>query len=51
MISLKGGVGKTTAVVSLGSAIADFGKKVLLVDGNFSAPNLGLHLNLFDTEK
>lgn len=27
IFSLKGGVGKTTAVVSLGSAIASFGKK------------------------
>ncbi len=50
VISLKGGVGKTTSVVALGSALADFGKKVLLVDANFSAPNLGLHLNLFDTD-
>tara|TARA_Y100000034_G_scaffold25969_1_gene31000 strand:+ start:952 stop:1743 length:792 start_codon:yes stop_codon:yes gene_type:complete len=48
IISLKGGVGKTTTVVSLGSAIADFGKKVLLIDSNFSAPNLGLHLNVID---
>lgn len=51
VISLKGGVGKTTSVVALGSAIAEFGKRVLLVDANFSAPNLGLHLNLFDTDK
>ena len=50
IISLKGGVGKTSAVVALGDAIADFGKKTLLVDANFSAPNLGLHLNVVDPE-
>lgn len=43
VISLKGGVGKTSVVSALGAAIAGFGKKVLLIDGNFSAPNLGLH--------
>jgi len=48
VISLKGGVGKTSSVVSLGSALADFGKRVLLVDGNFSAPNLGIHLNIIE---
>lgn len=46
IVSLKGGVGKTSVVSSLGSALASFGKKVLLVDANFSAPNLGLHWNL-----
>lgn len=51
VISLKGGVGKTSSVVALGSAMAGFGKKVLLIDGNFSAPNLGLHLNVLDSEK
>lgn len=50
IISLKGGVGKTSIVVALGSAIADFGKSVLLIDGNLSAPNLGLHLNIVDPE-
>lgn len=50
VISLKGGVGKTSSVVSLGSALAERGKKVLLVDANFSCPNLGLHLNLIDPE-
>ena len=51
VISLKGGVGKTSVVASLGDAIADFGKKVLLIDGNLSSPSLGLHLNLINPEK
>lgn len=50
IVSLKGGVGKTSTVVSLGHAISDFGKKVLLIDGNFSAPNLGIHLDVIDPE-
>ena len=33
-----------------GSAIASFGKKVLLVDGNISSPNLGLHLEVVEPE-
>jgi len=50
IISLKGGVGKTSVVVGLGAALAQFGKKVLLVDGNFSSPNIGLHLKMLDPE-
>lgn len=50
VVSLKGGVGKTSVVSALGAAIAGFNKKVLLVDGNFSAPNLGLHLNVVNPE-
>jgi septum site-determining protein MinD len=50
IVSLKGGVGKTSVVASLGAAIASFGKKTLLVDGNLSAPNLGLHLNVINPE-
>jgi len=46
IISIKGGVGKTSTVVALGAAITGFGKSVLLIDGNFSAPNLGLHLGI-----
>ncbi len=50
IVSLKGGVGKTTTVAALGSAIAGFNKKVLLVDGNLSAPNLGIHFKVLDPE-
>ena len=48
VISLKWGVGKTSSVVALGSSLANLGKKVLLVDANFSSPNLGVHFNLID---
>lgn len=41
----KGGVGKTTTAVNLGAAINYFGKDVLIIDGNLSTPNVGLHLN------
>lgn len=51
IVSLKGGVGKTSVVSALGAAMADFGKKVLLVDGNFSAPNLGIHLDIINPTK
>ena len=50
ILSLKGGVGKTSVVSSLGDALSDFGKRVLLVDGNYSAPNLGLHFNIVDPQ-
>ncbi|MBT3398339.1 AAA family ATPase [archaeon] len=46
-VSIKGGVGKTTLALETASALVnDFGKKVLLVDANFSAPNIGLYLDL-----
>lgn len=50
IVSLKGGVGKTSVVTALGGAMAGFGKKVLLIDGNLSAPNLGLHLNIVNPD-
>ncbi len=51
IVSLKGGAGKTSVVASLGSALSELGKKVLLIDGNLSSPSLGLHLNIIDPEK
>lgn len=50
ILSLKGGVGKTSVTTELGVALGAIGKKVLLIDGNFSAPNLGLHLNVVNPE-
>ncbi len=41
----KGGVGKTTTAINLGAAMNYFGENVLIVDGNLSTPNVGIHLN------
>lgn len=51
IVSLKGGVGKTTIVTALAGAFFRLGKSTLLVDGNLASPNLGLHLNVIDPEK
>jgi MinD-like ATPase involved in chromosome partitioning or flagellar assembly len=46
-VSIKGGVGKTTlALETASSLVNNFNKKVLLVDANLSAPNIGLYLDL-----
>ncbi len=41
----KGGVGKTTTTINLGAAMNYFGEDVLIIDGNLSTPNIGIHLN------
>ena len=47
VVSAKGGVGKTTIVANLGVALAkEFKKRVLAVDGNITAPNLALYLEM-----
>lgn len=49
IIAIKGGVGKTSCTANIGAALTkEFGKKVLIVDGNFSAPNLAIHFGIFD---
>lgn len=42
----KGGVGKTTLVSNLSSALAGFNRSVVAVDGNTTTSNLGLYLGI-----
>jgi septum site-determining protein MinD len=41
----KGGVGKTTTAINLGAAMNYFGEDVVVIDGNITTPNVGIHLN------
>lgn len=48
VISGKGGVGKTTTVANVGTALASaFNRRVVLVDGNPTTPDLSLHLGVY----
>ncbi len=44
VISGKGGVGKTTTTINLGTALNYLGEDVIIVDGNLTTPNIGIHL-------
>ena len=51
-ISLKGGVGKTTISAAVATHLANsYHKKILLIDANLSAPNLGLHMDIVSPQK
>lgn len=52
IISIKGGVGKTTVASSIAADLANNKKKkVLLIDANYSAPNLSEHMDAVEMEK
>jgi len=44
IISGKGGVGKTTSAINLGTSLNQLGEDVIIVDGNLTTPNIGIHL-------
>lgn len=46
VISGKGGVGKTTVVSNLGTVLSGLGKNVIVIDGNVTCANLGIHLGM-----
>lgn len=46
----KGGTGKTTAAINIGTALNDFGRDVVVVDANIHTPNIGLHLGMHSTQ-
>lgn len=48
LISGKGGVGKTSLTVNLGISLKELGNEVTIVDTDFSASNIGVHLGRYD---
>lgn len=40
----KGGVGKTTTTINLGTALSNFGRNTLVLEADLLSPNIGLHL-------
>lgn len=46
ILCAKGGVGKTTTTVHLAGAFLTFGRDVIAIDADFTAPNLSLYLGV-----
>lgn len=44
VISGKGGVGKTTTTVNIGTSLNSLGEDVIILDANLTTPNIGIHL-------
>ena len=44
VISGKGGVGKTSTTINLGTSLNHLGEDVVIIDGNLTTPNIGIHL-------
>jgi len=49
--SAKGGTGKTTTAINLSSALNKIGKDAILVDCNFTTPNVGLYYGIAKVER
>jgi len=44
ILSGKGGVGKTTSTINLGTCLNHLGEDVIIIDANLTTPNVGIHL-------
>ena len=44
IISGKGGVGKTTSTINIGTSMNELGEDVIIIDGNLTTSNIGIHL-------
>jgi septum site-determining protein MinD len=49
MLSGKGGVGKTTSAINLAAGLHYFGQRTIVIDGNLTTPNIGIHLGTPNT--